>query len=145
MPNQTPSPRFAALRKQLRARAESLRAEVQQHRHQLVEPAAATSNTFIAGAEGAAADADDALEVALLGRAQGELDAVTAALQRIDRAVAPPSRRRACKHFPRLGCAWTANTIRSTPERTPSAAQHAVARRARVRRDRQDQRRRRRR
>jgi DnaK suppressor protein len=72
------------LRKQLRARAETLRNEVQQHRDQLVEPAAATSNTFIAGAEGAAADADDAREVALLGRAQIELDAVTAALQRLD-------------------------------------------------------------
>jgi DnaK suppressor protein len=84
MPNQTLSPRLAALRKQLRARAETLRNEVQQHRDQLVEPAAATSNTFIAGAEGAAADADDAREVALLGRAQIELDAVTAALQRLD-------------------------------------------------------------
>lgn len=108
MPNQTPSPRFAALRKQLRARAESLRAEVQQHRDQLVEPAAATSNTFIAGAEGAAADADDALEVALLGRAQGELDAVTAALQRIDRGE--------FGHCERCGAAIAAARLQALPE-----------------------------
>ncbi|MEQ1805759.1 MAG: TraR/DksA C4-type zinc finger protein [Burkholderiaceae bacterium] len=75
---------FATLREQLRARATSLRADVQQHREQLVEPAAATGNTFIAGAEGAAADADDEREVALLSRAQQELDAVNAALQRLD-------------------------------------------------------------
>ena len=78
------SPDFAKLREQLRARADSLRADVQRHRDELVEPAAATGNTFIAGAEGAAADADDEREVALLGRAQQELGAVNAALQRLD-------------------------------------------------------------
>ncbi len=85
MRTRSPSPRFAKLREQLRARAESLRAEVQQHRLELVEPAAATGNTFIAGAEGAAADADDERELALLSRVQLELDAVNAALQRMDR------------------------------------------------------------
>ena len=75
---------FSRLRAQLSARASALRADVQQHRDQLVEPAAATSNTFIAGAEGASADADDELEVTLLGRAQHELDEVNAALQRLD-------------------------------------------------------------
>jgi DnaK suppressor protein len=99
------SPRFASLRTQLRARAESLRAQALQHREQLVEPAAATGNTFIAGAEGAAADADDEREVALLSRTQLELDAVNAALQRIDQGsfgtcercakAIPPARLRA--------------------------------------------------
>lgn len=79
------SPRFAALREQLRLRADALRAEVLQHREQLVEPASATGNTFIAGAEGAVADADDEREVALLNHAQLELDAVNAALLRMDR------------------------------------------------------------
>ncbi len=74
----------AKLREQLSARAASLRADVQQHREQLVEPAAATGNTFIAGAEGAIADADDEREVALLSRTQHELDAVNAALQRLE-------------------------------------------------------------
>jgi DnaK suppressor protein len=82
---ETLASRFATFRAQLRARAESLGAQVQQHREQLVEPAAATGNTFIAGAEGAAADADDERELALLSRTQLELDAVNAALQRIDR------------------------------------------------------------
>lgn len=84
MVTSTRSTDFEKLREQLRARATSLRADVQQHREQLVEPAAATGNTFIAGAEGAAADADDEREVALLSRAQQELDAVNAALQRLD-------------------------------------------------------------
>ncbi len=84
MVTSTRSTDFEKLREQLRARATSLRADVQQHREQLVEPAAATGNTFIAGAEGAAADADDEREVALLSRAQQELDAVDAALQRLD-------------------------------------------------------------
>jgi DnaK suppressor protein len=85
MHKQTPAPKLAGLRKQLLARAETLRLELRQHRDQLVEPAAATGNTFVAGAEGAVADADDERELALLSRAQLELDAVNAALQRMDR------------------------------------------------------------
>ena len=77
-------PHFSALREQLSALAARLRADVQTHREQLVEPAAATGNTFIAGAEGASADADDEREVALLRRSQLELDDVNAALQRLD-------------------------------------------------------------
>ena len=77
-------PDFSTLREQLSALAARLRADVQTHREQLIEPAAATGNTFIAGAEGAAADADDEREVALLRRAQLELDDVNAALQRLD-------------------------------------------------------------
>ena len=84
MSTQNLSQDFAKLREQLLARAVSLRADVQQHRDQLIEPAAATGNTFIAGAEGASADADDEREVALLGHAQQELDAVNAALLRLD-------------------------------------------------------------
>lgn len=85
MDARTPSPGLAALRRQLQARAETLAAEIRRHRQQLVEPASATGNTFIAGSEGAAADADDEREVTLLGRAQLELAAANAALQRIDR------------------------------------------------------------
>jgi DnaK suppressor protein len=77
-------PDFSTLREQLSALAARLSADVQTHREQLIEPAAATGNTFIAGAEGAAADADDEREVALLRRAQLELDDVNAALQRLD-------------------------------------------------------------
>ena len=73
----------ADLRSQLLAREASLSVEVQRHREQLGEPAAATTNTFIAGAEGAMADADDLREVSLLQRAQRELDEVRAALQRL--------------------------------------------------------------
>ncbi len=79
-----PTPPFSALREQLLARASGLRDEVQAHREQLVEPAAATGNTFIAGAEGAVADADDELELAMLSRAQHELLDVEAALHRLD-------------------------------------------------------------
>jgi DnaK suppressor protein len=77
-------PDLSALREQLSVRAARLRADVQTHREQLIEPAAATGNTFIAGAEGATADADDEREVALLRRSQLELDDVNAALQRLD-------------------------------------------------------------
>lgn len=77
-------PDFRALREQLSASAARLRADVQTHREQLVEPSAATGNTFIAGTEGAAADADDEREVALLRRSQLELDDVNAALKRLD-------------------------------------------------------------
>jgi DnaK suppressor protein len=80
-----PSPGLATLRKQLRARAETLAAEVRRHRQQLVEPDSATGNTFIAGSEGAAAQAEDEREATLLTRALLELDAANAALQRIDR------------------------------------------------------------
>lgn len=79
-----PTPPFSAQREQLLARASGLRDEVQAHREQLVEPAAATGNSFIAGTEGAVADADDELELALLRRAQHELHDVEAALHRLD-------------------------------------------------------------
>lgn len=75
---------YPELRSQLLARQAELLNESDAHRQQLVEPAAQTSNTFIAGSEGAMADADDELEVALLRRAQGELDDVNAALRRLD-------------------------------------------------------------
>ena len=77
-------PDFSTLREQLLAHAERLRADVHTHREQLIEPAAATGNTFIAGAEGATADADDERELALLRRSQLELDDVNAALQRLE-------------------------------------------------------------
>ncbi|MFZ2648649.1 MAG: TraR/DksA family transcriptional regulator [Burkholderiaceae bacterium] len=75
---------FSGLREHLLARAALLRADVQAHREQLVEPSAATGNSFIAGAEGAVADADDERELALLRRARHELDDVEAALRRLD-------------------------------------------------------------
>lgn len=75
---------LSSFRHRLLARAASLRADVAQHRDQLVEPAAATGNSFIAGSEGAVADADDEREVALLRRAQHELDEVSAALIRLE-------------------------------------------------------------
>lgn len=74
----------AALRERLLERAAQLRAEVQAHRDGLAEPAGDTANAFIAGNEGAVADADDEREVALLTRAQRELDEVDAALRRFD-------------------------------------------------------------
>lgn len=67
----------------LRARESALRDRVQSHRDRLGEPASATGNTFIAGIEGARADADDEREVALLMHDRHELDEVLAALQRI--------------------------------------------------------------
>lgn len=67
----------------LRARESALRERVQSHRDRLGEPASATGNTFIAGDEGARADADDEREVALLMHDRHELDEVLAALQRI--------------------------------------------------------------
>lgn len=75
---------LAGLRERLIERRASLRADVDLHRAQLVEPAAATGNTFVAGSEGAVADADDEIELALWRRTQRELDEVEAALQRVD-------------------------------------------------------------
>jgi DnaK suppressor protein len=74
---------FAEFRTALAAREQQLQADIAAHRARLAEPAAATSNTFIAGDEGAVADADDELEVALLRRLQAELDDTQAALQRL--------------------------------------------------------------
>lgn len=74
----------AGLRAQLLAKEAHWQAQVQEHRDRLADQAAATGNTFIAGDEGAIADADDEREVALLGHAQQQLDAVSAALRRID-------------------------------------------------------------
>lgn len=73
-----------ATRAQLIAREAELRAEVAAHREQLVQPDSATGNTFVAGTEGAVADASDERELALLARAQAELADVEAALRRID-------------------------------------------------------------
>jgi DnaK suppressor protein len=78
------TPSLSTLRAQLLARASILRDAVAAHRAQLVEPAAATGNSFIAGSEGAVADADDELELALLRRTQHELQDIEAALQRLD-------------------------------------------------------------
>ena len=77
---------LAELRGQLLAKEVRLREEVRAHRVRLAEPAAATANTFIAGDEGALADADDEREVALLRHAQQQLDEVRAALGRLDSA-----------------------------------------------------------
>lgn len=71
----------------LRARESALRDRVQSHRDRLGEPASATGNTFIAGNEGARADADDEREVALLMHDRQELDGVLAALQRIRQGI----------------------------------------------------------
>lgn len=78
---------FAELQNQLQTREQELRDEIQAHRAQLVEPASATGNTFIAGSERAVADTDDELEVARLQHAQQELDEVSAALQRLQAGV----------------------------------------------------------
>ena len=75
---------MARLRARLTEQETGLREEIEAHRRALGEPAAATGNTFIAGNEGAVADADDERELALLGHAQQQLDAVTAALRRLD-------------------------------------------------------------
>ena len=75
---------LSELRDRLRAREAELRTEVRGHREQLVEPASATPNTFIAGDEGAQADSDDERELALLTRAEREHADVLAALARID-------------------------------------------------------------
>lgn len=74
----------ADLRDDLLAREARLRDEVRAHRARLLEPAAATGNTFVAGNEGAAADADDELEITLISHWQRELDEVSAALQRLN-------------------------------------------------------------
>lgn len=75
---------YADIRDDLLAREARLRDEVRAHRAQLLEPGAATGNTFIAGSEGAAADAEDELEITLIGHWQRELDEVSAALQRLN-------------------------------------------------------------
>jgi DnaK suppressor protein len=75
---------IAAFRELLLAREAALRGEVRSHRDQLVEPASATGNTFVAGVEGATADSDDERELALLRHAQNEYNDVVAALARID-------------------------------------------------------------
>jgi DnaK suppressor protein len=75
---------LSELRLRLDALELQLRGDVDSHREQLVEPAAATGNTFVAGAEGAAADSDDERELALLRHSQHELDEVVAAIVRID-------------------------------------------------------------
>jgi DnaK suppressor protein len=72
------------LRAPLLSKEARLLDELHAHRLQLAEPAAATENTFIAGGEGALADADDEREVALLNHAQEQLDGVRAALDRLD-------------------------------------------------------------
>jgi DnaK suppressor protein len=77
-------PSFAELRQWLADCEARLQLEVQRHRTDLAEPAADTGNAFIAGNEGAMADADDELELALLRRAQHELGEVSAALQRME-------------------------------------------------------------
>jgi DnaK suppressor protein len=78
------SSEFDALRERLTAEAARLIADIQAHREQLVEPASATGNSFIAGTEGADADADDERELALLQRSQLELEDVNAALRKLD-------------------------------------------------------------
>ncbi len=72
-----------ALHEALQQRAQTLRAEVDGHRARLREADAATSNTFVAGNEGAVIDAEDSLEVALWQRAEAELEEVEAAMARL--------------------------------------------------------------
>lgn len=79
-----PAALLTLLQRRLRARAAELQAEVDEHRGHLVEPAAQTSNAFIAGSEGAVADADDERELTLWQRALRELAEVRQALARID-------------------------------------------------------------
>lgn len=74
----------ADLRDDLLAREARLRDELRAHRARLLEPAAATGNTFVAGSEGAAADAEDELDITLISHWQRELDEVSAALQRLN-------------------------------------------------------------
>ncbi len=78
------SAEMSALRDRLSAEAAQLLADILAHRQQLVEPSSATGNSFIAGTEGADADADDERELALLKRSQLELDDVNAALRKLD-------------------------------------------------------------
>jgi DnaK suppressor protein len=72
------------LRQRLAERESLLRAEIREHRERLLEADAADNNSFIAGNEGAMADASDTLEIARLAHAQHELDLVVQALLRLD-------------------------------------------------------------
>ncbi len=72
------------LRQRLSEREARLRDEIREHRERLLEADAADNNSFIAGNEGAMADAGDALEIARLAHAQHELDLVAQALLRLD-------------------------------------------------------------
>jgi DnaK suppressor protein len=78
---------ISKLREQLLQRQARLRDDAQAHRAGLAEPTAATGNTFIAGNEGAVADAEDELDLALWRRAQHDLAEVAAALARMDAGV----------------------------------------------------------
>lgn len=75
---------LATLRERLLERESELRAEVCTHRDRLLEADAADNNTFIAGHEGAVADANDALDLAQLAHAQHDLDLVVQALLRLE-------------------------------------------------------------
>lgn len=72
------------VRQRLLEREALLRDEVRAHRQQLLEADAADHNSFVAGHEGAVADANDALDIAQIVHAQRELDLVVQALQRLD-------------------------------------------------------------
>lgn len=83
----------ATLRARLGEREAALRAEVRAHRERLLEADAADHNTFIAGSEGAIADANDALDIAQLAHAQHALDLVVQALLRLDAGRYGPCQR----------------------------------------------------
>lgn len=72
------------LRRRLAERESLLRHEIREHRERLLEADAADNNSFIAGNEGAMADASNTLEIARLAHAQHELDLVVQALLRLD-------------------------------------------------------------
>jgi DnaK suppressor protein len=75
---------LAELRGLLMQRRARFAAEARSHREHLGEADPAAGNTFIAGTEGAVADADDELDLALAAHAGHEWEAVRAALLRMD-------------------------------------------------------------
>jgi len=74
----------ASPRRRLLELEAELSREVEQRRSELADPHAATSNTFVAGSEGAITTADDDRAVALLGHEARVLREVRDALVRLD-------------------------------------------------------------
>lgn len=74
----------AEFRRRLELLAAELSAELQQRRGELAAEHAATSNTFVAGSEGAAVATDDDRALALMRHEAQELAEVRNALARLD-------------------------------------------------------------
>lgn len=72
------------LAQRLRAREAEFAAQARTHRAALGEPDATAANRFVAGADGAINDADDARELAFTEHSEAEWNAVRAALARIE-------------------------------------------------------------